>query len=454
MIKFYNTLTRKKEIFKPLKDKKVGIYTCGPTVYDFVHIGNLRAYTFSDILRRFLKISGYEVKQVMNITDVDDKTIKRSQECKENLKEFTRKYEKAFFENSKEMNIEKPEFMPRATEHITDMVKIIQNLLKKGVAYKTKDGIYFSIKKFKDYGKLSGIKIKKLEAGASKRVLKDEYEKESVNDFALWKFYDKEDGDVFWETDIGKGRPGWHIECSAMSTKYLGKSFDMHLGGIDLIFPHHENEIAQSETSFGVKPWVKYWLHNGWILVDGEKMSKSKKNFYKLKDIIEKGYDPMHLRYFFLSAHYRKPLNFTLESLGASKNAYEKLRNALSELRKFKQKTNKKNIELAYKQFLEFLNDDLNVPRALSYMWDILRENRLNESEKYELVLKFDKIFGLNLDKEEKIEIPKEVKTLVEERERIRKEKKFKEADKIREKINKLGFIIEDTEKGLVIKKR
>jgi len=293
MIKFYNTLTRKKEIFKPLKDKKVGIYTCGLTVYDFAHIGNLRAYVFADILRKTLKANDFEIKEVMNITDVDDKTIKKSQEEKESLKEFTKKYEKAFIENFKEMNIEKSEVMPRATDNIKEMVSIIKELLKKRIAYKTNDGIYFSIKKFKDYGKLSGVKIKKLKTGASKRVSKDEYEKDSVNDFALWKFYDKKDGNVFWETEIGKGRPGWHIECSAMSMKYLGKQFDIHIGGVDLIFPHHENEIAQSEASFGKKPWVKYWLHNEWILVDGKKMSKSKKNFYKLEDITNKGYSPL-----------------------------------------------------------------------------------------------------------------------------------------------------------------
>ena len=453
MIKFYNTLTRKKEVFKPLKDKSVGIYTCGPTVYDFAHIGNLRAYVFADILRKTLKANDFEIKEVMNITDVDDKTIKKSQEEKESLKEFTKKYEEAFIENFKEMNIEKPEVMPRATDNIKEMVSIIKELLKKRIAYKTNDGIYFSIKKFKDYGKLSGVKIKKLKTGASKRVSKDEYEKDSVNDFALWKFYDKKDGNVFWETEIGKGRPGWHIECSAMSMKYLGKQFDIHIGGVDLIFPHHENEIAQSEASFGKKPWVKYWLHSEWILVDGKKMSKSKKNFYKLEDITNKGYSPLDLRYFYLSAHYRKPLNFSFRALDYAKNSLQRLREIISKLDK-KQKKNKKNIDMVYKQFLEFLNDDLNTPRALSYMWEILRENRLNDSEKYDIILKFDKVFGLDLDKVKEIKVSKELEKLILERRTLREKKDWKKADEIRKKINKLGFIIEDIKGKVVVKKR
>lgn len=452
-LKLYNTLTRKKEIFRPLKAGQVGIYTCGPTVHDFVHIGNLRAIVFADILRKVLKANEYKIKQVMNITDVDDKTIKKSQEKGESLKEFTGRYEKAFFENIKDMNVEKPEIMPRATENIKEMVSIIKELLKKKIAYKTDDGIYFSINKFKDYGKLSGVKIKKLKAGASKRVLRDEYEKSNVNDFALWKFYDKKNGNVFWETEIGKGRPGWHIECSAMSMKYLGKQFDIHMGGVDLIFPHHENEIAQSEASFGKKPWVGYWVHNEWLLVDGEKMSKSKGNFYKLKDITEKGYSPLELRYFFLSAHYRKPLNFTFKNLDYAKNSLQRLKEIISKLDKNK-KTNKKNTVAAYGQFLEFLNDDMNTPRALSYMWDILREDRLNDSEKYELALKFDRVFCLDLGREEKVRVPENVKKLIREREMLRKKKEWKKADEIRKKINKSGFIIEDTEKGVVVKEK
>jgi len=451
-LKLYNTLKRKKEIFRPIKKGFVKIYVCGPTIYNYVHIGNLRAYTFSDILRRFLKASGYKIKEVMNLTDVDDKTIRESQKQGKKLKEFTDKYKKAFLKNMKDLNIQKPEVMPCATEHIKEMVNLVKKLLDKGIAYKAKDGIYFSIKKFKDYGKFSGIKTKNLKAGASKRVLKDEYDKENINDFVLWKFYDKKDGNVFWETKIGKGRPGWHIECSAMSMKYLGESFDIHIGGIDLVFPHHENEIAQSEAATG-KKLANYWLHNEWILVDEKKMSKSLGNFYKLNDIIKKGYSPLDLRYFYLSAHYRKPLNFTFKNLDYAKNSLRRLKEIISKLDKGK-KPNKKNIELAWKQFLELLNDDLNFPKAVSYIWDILRDNRLNDTEKYKLILKFDEILGLDLDKKEKIKIPKEVAKLARDREAFRSKKDFAKADKIREKINKLGFLVEDTKKGVIVNKK
>jgi len=328
-LKLYNTLSRKKEVFKPVKKGKVGMYVCGPTVYNYVHIGNLRAYIFGDILRRHLKSLGLKVNHVMNITDVDDKTIRDSQKQGKSLKELANFYEKAFLEDLKDMNIEKPEVIPHATDHVKEMVALIKNLLAKGIAYKTEDGIYFSIDKFKGYGKLSKIKLKELKEGASERITKDEYDKENAQDFALWKFYDKKDGDVFWETEIGKGRPGWHIECSAMSSKYLGDSFDIHTGGVDLIFPHHENEIAQSEAANG-KDFVKYWMHNEWVLVDGKKMSKSLGNFYKLKDIIEKGYSALDLRYFYLTKLYRQKLNFTWSNLDAAKTSLQRLKNIIS----------------------------------------------------------------------------------------------------------------------------
>ena len=454
-IKFYNTLTRKKQVFKPLEGNLVKMYVCGPTIYDYAHIGNWRAYVFADVLRRFLKFSGYAVKEVMNLTDVDDKTIRNSQKAKESLRIFTDKFERVFLEDMKNLNVEKPEVIPRATEHIKEMVSIIKKLIDKKIAYKTNDGIYFSIKKFKDYGKLSRINLNELKEGGSERVSKDEYDKESANDFALWKFHTNEDGEVFWETEIGKGRPGWHIECSAMSMKYLGESFDIHVGGADLVFPHHENEIAQSEAVTG-KKFVNFWLHNEWILVDGKKMSKSLGNFYKLKDIIEKGYSPMDLRYFYLSKIYRQQLNFTWTNLKNSKNSLDRLKNILSSIKKSAKnstKKNKKNIESAKKQFLEILGDDLNTPKALSFMWEILREEKLNDAEKYELVLEFDRVFGLNLEKEEEIEIPKEIKLLVEKRENARSDKDWKKADEIRKKINELGFAVDDGEDGAKIRK-
>ena len=445
-LKVYNTLTRKKQVFKPIKDKQVGMYVCGPTIYNYVHIGNLRPYVFADTLRRYLKFKGFNVKEVMNLTDVDDKTIRDSQKTGKSLKEFTKVYEKAFLEDIKAMNIEIPEVMPKATEHIKEMVAMIKKLLDKGIAYKAEDGIYFSIKKFKDYGKLSKIKVKELKEGASDRVSKDEYDKESVNDFALWKFYDKNDGDVFWETDIGKGRPGWHIECSAMSSKYLGEKFDIHTGGVDLIFPHHENEIAQSEASSGKKPFVKYWMHNEWLLVDGKKMSKSLGNFYDLNTIKEKGYNAMDLRYFYMTKHYRQQINFTWENMEASKNSLNRLKKIISEIKDDK-KTNKGYIE----EFEKAMDDDLNAPEALQVLWKIVRDEKAEG--KIETIKEMDKILGLKLLEKEKIKIPAEVSKLVKEREQARKNKDWKKSDELREKIKKIGYQIEDTAEGNVVRK-
>ncbi len=445
-LKIYNTLKRKKEVFKPIKKGEVGMYVCGPTIYNYVHIGNLRPYVFADILRRYLKYSGFNVKEVMNLTDVDDKTIRDSQKSGKSLKEFTKIYEKAFLEDIKAMNIEIPEVVPKATEHIKEMVAMVKKLLEKGIAYKAEDGIYFSIKKFKDYGKLSKIKAKELKEGASERVSKDEYDKENANDFALWKFYDKNDGDVFWETEIGKGRPGWHIECSAMSSKYLGERFDIHTGGVDLIFPHHENEIAQSEASSGKKPFVKYWLHNEWLLVDGKKMSKSLGNFYDLKAIKEKGYSPMDLRYFYLTKHYRQQINFTWENMEASKNSLQRLKNIVTELKDDK----KKNGEYL-KEFEKAINDDLNMPEALQVLWKLVRDEKAEG--KIETIKEMDRVFGLKLLEKEKIKIPEEVLKLVKEREQARKNKDWKKSDELRDKIKEIGYHVEDTAEGSVLRK-
>ena len=315
MIKFFNTLTKQKDAFLPLNDKAVTMYTCGPTVYNYVHIGNLRAMLSYDVLKRYLKYRGYKVKHVMNITDVDDKTIRGSRTEGKSLKEFTEFYTKAFLNDIKALNIELPDIMPKATEEIGGMVDMINILLKKGYAYKTSDGIYYSISKFKDYGKLANLSLESLKAGASGRVQADEYQKENPQDFALWKFHTEEDGDVFWDTEIGKGRPGWHIECSVMSSKYLGQPFDIHMGGVDLIFPHHTNEIAQSEAAYD-KKFCNYWVHNEHLFVNSQKMSKSLGNFFTLKDILSKGHSAKAFRYLMISAHYRTILNFTEESLG------------------------------------------------------------------------------------------------------------------------------------------
>ena len=444
-LKLYNTLTRKKEVFKPINKNSVGIYLCGPTIYNHVHIGNLRAYLFADILRRYFEFKDYKIKEVMNLTDVDDKTIRDSQIKKKSLKEFTKEYEKGFLEDIKSMNLETPEFIPKATEHIPEMINLIKDLLNKKFAYKSEDGIYFSIKKFKNYGKLAGIKLADLKTGASERVGEDEYEKENARDFALWKFYTKEDGNVFWETEFGKGRPGWHIECSAMSMKYLGKSFDIHMGGEDLIFPHHENEIAQSEASTG-KKFVNYWLHNGWVLVDGKKMSKSLKNFYNLKDIIKRGYSPLDLRYFYLTKHYKQKFNFSWENLDAAKNSLKRLRNIVSDLKN-------DGINSKYlKEFENAMNDDLNTPEALQVLWKLVRDEKAKG--KLETIKKMDEVFGLDLLKIEKIKIPKEILELVKEREKARKEKDWKKSDLLRIEIHKKGYSVDDTEHGSRITKQ
>ena len=442
-LKLYNTLTRKKEIFKPLKkgkNKEVGMYICGLTVYDYGHIGNFRAFVFSDLLRRYLEYKDYKVKKIVNITDVDDKTIKKSIDKGKSLKEFTGRYEKAFFEDEKKVNIKPAFFYPRATEHIKEMTELIDKLLKKRIAYKAGDGIYFNIKKFKNYGKLSGFKIEKLKTGASGRVLKDEYDKENVKDFALWKFYDNEDGNVFWNTKFGKGRPGWHIECSAMSTKYLGKSFDIHTGGVDLIFPHHENEIAQSQGAFN-KKFVNFWIHNEWLLADGKKMSKSLGNYYTLRDIIQQGYNPLALRYFYLTGNYRSQLDFTLDNLKNSQNSLKRLKNIISEIK------NDNKINFVYLEDFELaMDDDLDTVKALQVLWSLVRDEKAHG--KLAVIKKIDSVFGLQLLEKEEIEIPDEVLKLVEKREELRKMKNFGEADELRNKIRKLGFRIDDTKKG------
>ena len=437
------------------------MYTCGPTVYDYAHIGNFRAYISSDVLKRYLKYKGFRVKHIMNITDVEDKTIKGAIKEHISLKKYTKKFEKAFFEDLEKLNIDKADIFPRATDHINEMVDIIENLLKKKIAYKAKDGIYFDISNFKDYGNLSRVELKNLEVG--ERVKEDQYEKEEAHDFALWKFWDKEDYDVFWETKIGKGRPGWHIECSAMSMKLLGKSFDIHAGGIDLIFPHHENEIAQSEASTN-KKFVKYWFHNEHLLVDGQKMSKSLGNFYTLRDLLDKGYDSRSIRYLLLSSHYGQQLNFTEDGIKAAKNSIDRLNDFMTKLKTIKNKKNNpkvKKLILGTKiNFEREMDDDLEVSNALAVIFDFVKKintlimegsiGKKDADDVYNLMLRFDKIFGVLETKKEKI--PDEIKKLVKEREKARKEKDYGKADKIRDEIKNKGYILEDDGEGTAIK--
>ncbi|MCX8150505.1 MAG: cysteine--tRNA ligase [Candidatus Bathyarchaeota archaeon] len=463
-IRIFNTLTRQKENFSPLEEGKVRMYTCGPTVYDYAHIGNFRAFLFEDLLKRWLKHRGFKVTHVMNLTDVDDKTIRGSQKQRKPLKEYTDFYIKAFFEDIKTLNVEPADVYPRATEHIPEMVSIIKTLLEKGIAYRGEDNsIYYDISKFLAYGKLSHIKTQKLKAGA--RVKQDEYAKEEARDFALWKAYTPEDGDVFWETELGKGRPGWHIECSAMSMKYLGETFDIHCGGIDNMFPHHENEIAQSEAATG-KPFVRYWMHNEHLLVEGKKMSKRFGNFYTLRDLLNKGYDPLAIRYLLLSTHYRQQFNFTFEGLNAAKSAIERLKNLQRRLQDANGKTiGEKLTQLIYKVqagFSEAMDDDLNISVALAELFDFVREinnlldiNAITKEEAVkvnQLISDFDKVLGV-IPKAEQEKLPQEVEALIKQREEARKAKDWKTADEIRQKLRFMGITLEDTPQGIRWKK-
>jgi cysteinyl-tRNA synthetase len=458
---FYNTLTRKKEKFIPIEKGKVKMYTCGPTVYDFAHIGNFRAFIFEDLLRRWLEYCGFKVVQVMNLTDVDDKTIAGSRRQGIRLREYTERYIKAFFEDIATLNIEKVEYNPRATENIAEMVTLIKRLIEKGYAYRGEDGsIYYDISKFKDYGKLSKIKIEELKPGA--RVKADEYAKEEARDFALWKAWDENDGDVFWETEIGKGRPGWHIECSTMAMKYLGETLDIHCGGVDLIFPHHENEIAQSEAATD-KKFVNYWLHNEHLLVEGKRMAKRYGNYYTLRDLIKMGYDPKAVRYLLLSTHYRQQLNFTFEGLKAAKGAVDRLTNFTYRLLNANGKGCGEKLKLLMnnvrRAFETAMSDDLNISLALSAIFDfvnevnkLMDENMLSKEEAeqvYNLMMRFDKVLGIIGEVKKEKELPKEAEELIRKREEARKAKDWKTADKIREQLKNMGIIIEDTPQGV-----
>ncbi len=458
---FFNTLKRRKEMFKPLEEDRVKMYTCGPTVYDFAHIGNFRAFLFEDMLKRWLVYRGFEVKHVMNLTDVDDKTIKGSQIQQIPLNQFTDFYVKAFFEDIKALNIQPADVYPKATDHIPEMVALIKALMNKGYAYRGEDSsIYFAISKFKDYGKLSKIKAKELKAGA--RVSQDEYAKEEAQDFALWKAWTPDDGNVFWVTELGKGRPGWHIECSAMSMKYLGEGFDIHCGGVDNIFPHHENEIAQSEAATG-KKFVNYWMHNEHLLVEGKKMAKRFGNFYTLRDLLAKGYDPIAIRYLLMSTHYRQQFNFTFEGLEAAKGAVERLRNFVRRLHDTDGKECEGQISALISKvqacFTGSMDDDLNIGIALASLFDFVRDvnnlldaSMISKAEAAEiggLMTQFDEVLGVIGKVEVEEALPKDIEALVQKREEARKAKNWKEADSIRQQLKEMGIVVEDTAQGI-----
>lgn len=462
-LRFFNTLTRTKEEFVPLQPGKVRMYTCGPTVWDFAHIGNFRAYIVADLIKRYLGYKGYEVKHIMNITDVDDKTIAGSQSEKVSLSEYTQRYKKAFFEDLENLNIEKADLYPEATAHIVEMVDLVKKLLEKGHAYQLEGSTYFRISTFPSYGQLSKMKMEDLKAGV--RISKDEYEKEEVGDFALWKDWDEKDGEVFWKTERGKGRPGWHIECSTMSMKYLGKHFDIHTGGVDLIFPHHENEIAQSQAATEEK-FVNFWLHNEFLMVEGKKMAKSLGNFYTLRDILNKGYNPMAIRYLLMSTYYRQQLNFTFQGLEGAKNALQRLYDFMESLISVKtQKDNPMVDEILRKAKVGFenaLDDDLNISEGLGVIFDLVRdvnrlidEGKLSSSDALKVINQmksFDKVLGI-LQKEELV-LDDKIKELILKREEARRNKEWALADKIRKEIESSGIIIEDTPEGPKAKKR
>jgi len=457
----YNTLTRTKEPFVPLKKGEVGLYTCGPTVYHYVHIGNLRAYIFDDTLKRTLLFNKYKVNHVMNITDVghltsdadegEDKMLKGALREKKTVWEVADFYTNAFQQNMKNLNILSPDILCKATDHIKEQVALIQKLEKKSFTYFKGGNVYFDTSKLSDYGKLAKLD---LSAEAKARVQKDSNKKNS-HDFVLWftksKFQEQE---MKWPSPWGVGYPGWHIECSAMSMKYLGEQFDIHCGGIDHIPVHHTNEIAQSEAALGKKPWVKYWLHNEFLVLgQNEKMAKSGDNFITLSTLVEKSYSPLDYRYFCLGTHYRHPLMFSYEALDGAKNARRRLIEKVLEFKKDKHKASSLKQKPFVVRFTEAINDDLNTPQALAVVWDVVKDEVLSGKDKSLLLLKFDTVLGLGLKTVKEEKIPLTVVKLAEERLRARLNRDWTKSDELREKISTLGYMVGDTKEGFEIKK-
>ena len=463
MIRFHNTLGGRIEPFVPLVPGHVGLYTCGPTVYNYPHIGNYRAYVFEDLLKRFLLFSGFKVTHVMNITDVDDKTILGAERRGQTLREYTQVYTQAFFEDSATLRIMPADVYPRATEHIPEMAVLIRGLLDKGYAYYREGSVYFSIAKFQGYGKLSRIRLDDLEPG--RRSDADEYEKENVHDFALWKA--PKEGEPFWETDLGPGRPGWHIECSAMSSKYLGETFDIHCGGVDNIFPHHENEIAQSEAFTG-KPFVRTWMHCHHLVVDGEKMSKSKGNQYTLRDLVAAGVDPLDLRFLLLATHYRKMLNYTADALAQAAASRRRLLDFLYELehRSLPAPGTGAGIagllDRAREGFQAGLSDDLNISESFSALFELVREaNTLVASGELDakgaadaaaLIRGLDEVLAVLPPKAEEA-LSAATASKVEARQKARRDRDFALADRLRDELLREGIVLEDTKDGVRWKK-
>ncbi len=462
--RIYNTMTRSKEELIPLDGKQVRMYTCGPTVYNYAHIGNFRAYMFEDLLRRYIQFCGFGVIQVQNLTDVDDKTIRSSIEQGLPLKEYTQKYIEAFFDDLAKLNIEPAEHYPAATDYIPEMIALIETLFEKGYAYQSDDGsVYYSIDKFPTYGKLARLDREGMQSGA--RVDQDEYDKDNAADFALWKAYVPEDGDVVWDSPWGRGRPGWHIECSAMSMKLLGESFDLHTGGVDNIFPHHEDEIAQSEAATG-KPYSKYWMHCGYLVVDGRKMSKSLGNFYTLREILDMGYTGREVRYELLSAHYRQSLNFAFKSLDANRAALKRLDEFYANMVEAIGTETEAGELPAWASgtraaFAEAMDDDMNISGAMAAIFEMVHAGNKAMAEapisgKEALAVsnlwkELDTVLGILMPPEEQVD--PEVAELLEARTTARAEKNWAESDRIRDRLAELGWTVKDTPEGPKLRK-
>lgn len=454
-MKIYNTLTRRKEEFAPINGNEINFFVCGPTVYDYSHLGHAKTYTQFDFIVRYLRYLGYEVYYLQNITDIDNKIIKRAKETNVDWRQLSKKYEKLHLKDMKRLNNTSVTKYAPASGYIKEIVKQVEILLDKGYAYKIDDGIYFETSKFPDYGKLSGRT--KLGKSDSVSRIDENSQKRGWNDFCLWKF--SKPNEPSWETEIGKGRPGWHIEDTAITEKFFGPQYDMHGGAEDLIIPHHEAEIAQMESISGKKPLVKYWMHTAFLKVNGAKMSKSLGNFYTIDDIVKKGFDPLSLRYLFLGAHYRDTLNFTWDSLSAAQNGLEKLRARVVDLKSETTRTvlseeKQKKIDEFRSDFRRAMDDDINTPKALAAVWSMLKSN-IPSVDKLDLLFDFDEVLGFNLRQLSNTEVqtPDKIKALIEKRETLRKEGKWREADKLRAEIEKAGYKIEDASAGPRVKK-
>ena len=448
----FNSLTRRNEELKPLENNTIRLYTCGPTVYNFAHIGNFRAYTFEDILRRVIQFNGMKIKQVMNLTDVDDKTIKGANAKGVALTDYTKTYKDAFFADLKKLNVQPAEVYPAATDHIPEMIALVQKLMDKGIAYQSDDkSVYFKVREFPGYGKLAHIDFDNQRTGL--RCADDEYDKENVGDFALWKAWEESDGPVGWDSPWGRGRPGWHIECSAMANKYLGKTIDIHSGGLDLTFPHHENEIAQAEAATG-KEFVKTWMHCAHLRVNGEKMSKSLGNFFTLRDLLDKGYTGREIRYVLINAHYRSGLNFAFDALEDARKALARIDACVEKA------TDGETPDWAQKHLDDFaaaVNDDLNMPRAFAALFELVRDaNGKGGAGVLPIFKRMDEVLGVIFFENEKkaVEIPADIQAILDQRAVARQAKNWAESDRLRDELAAKGWLVKDSREGQSVTKK